>query len=160
MHCLGIDRPKSKCMVTLENGFAHAMESGLAIVHGSVGDSVGAYSRDGLIGVYGNAGRRTGVGLNGGQVFIRGSVGSQAAHSMKNGTIIIGGSAGKHLGWNMTGGVIYIRGEVESLAPNMEENRIKEPDRFKISLILLKAGIKGPATEFRAFRSTALASTT
>lgn len=133
-------------------GFAQAMESGSAILHGSAGDSLGAFSRGGLIAVYGNGARRAGCGLRGGQVFVRGSVGTQAAYGMQGGSLLIGGSAGKDLGAAMVGGVVYVRGDVESLAEHLEETRMKEPDRLRIGLILLKAGVKATGKDFRAFR--------
>jgi glutamate synthase domain-containing protein 3 len=73
---------------------------------------------------------------------------------MQSGTLVIGGNAGENLGHQLRGGSIYIRGEAKSISPDIEEARLREPDRLKLSLLLMKAGIKASALkEFRVYRT-------
>jgi len=136
----------------IANGASQSLQSGTIIVRGHAGDSLAAYGTGGMVAVYGNAGRRAAVALDGADVLVRGSVGSQAAYKMISGSLIIGGTAGPELGKGMTGGVIYIRGEPESLDSHLKEVRMREADRMRIGMILLKAGIKSTGREFRVFR--------
>ncbi len=133
-------------------GLGEAMESGSIILHGDAGDATGAFNRGGLIAVYGTVGRRVAVGMCGGDLVVTGNVGTQAAMGMTGGAVLVFGSAGAMLGQNMTGGTIYIRGAVESMAPQLEESRLKETDRLRISLLFLKAGIQGEARDLRVMR--------
>jgi len=129
-----------------------AIQAGNAIVRGHAGDCLAAYGTGGMSAVYGNAGRRTAVGLDGADVLVRGSVGSQAAYEMHSGSLIIGGNAGPEMGKGMTGGVIYLRGEHSSVASHLQEVRMRETDRMRIGMILLKAGIKSTGRDFKLFR--------
>jgi glutamate synthase domain-containing protein 3 len=107
----------------------------------------------GLITVYGSAKDRVGVSLRGADVLIRGNAGADVAQGMTSGTIIIGGTAGEKMGQGMTGGTIFLRGDAADISPDIEEFRLREPDRLKLGLLLLKAGIKSTAgKEFRVFR--------
>ena len=133
--------------------FGHSLHSGVLVVRGHAKNAVGALGAGGLITIYGNAGQRIGMGLQGADVVIRGSVDSHAGLAMQSGTLIIGGNAGPHFGQGMRGGTIYIRGEAASICPNVEEQRLREPDRLKIGLLMLKSGIKSTGKEFRAYRS-------
>ena len=133
--------------------FGHSVASGIIIVRGHVKTSVAALGTGGLIAIYGNASDRAAVGMQGADVVIRGSVGNYAGLGMQSGTLIVGGSAGQHLGHGMRGGTIYIRGEPESISPDIEEHRIREPDRLKIGMLMLKSSIKSVGKEFRMFRS-------
>jgi formylmethanofuran dehydrogenase subunit C len=148
------------CECTLEedagDSFGHSLASGVLICKGSVGDGVGAMARAGLIAVYGSAGDRAGASLRGADLLIRGNAGKSAGVGMRQGTLIIGGSAGEQLGVGMKGGVIFLRGDASSISPDIEEHRLREPDRLKLGLLLLKAGIKATAgKEFRVFRPSA-----
>jgi formylmethanofuran dehydrogenase subunit C len=105
--------------------------------------------------VHGDAGHRAGVGLVGGELIVKGSVGSQAGFEMRSGSIIIFGSTGALLGLGARGGTIYVGGEVESISANLEEDRIREADRLRLSLLLLKAGIEKKPASWKVFRSTA-----
>ena len=133
--------------------FGHSVASGIIIVRGHVKTSVAALGTGGLIAIYGNAGDRAAVGLQGADVVIRGSVANYAGLGMQCGTLIVGGSAGLHLGHGMRGGTIFIRGEPESISPDIEEHRIREPDRLKIGMLMLKSSIKSVGKEFRMFHS-------
>ena len=133
--------------------FGHSVASGIIVVRGHVKTSVAALGTGGLIAIYGNAGDRAAVGMQGAEVVIRGSVANYAALGMQSGTLIVGGSAGLHLGHGMQGGTIYIRGDAESISPDIEEQRIREPDRLKIGMLMLKSSIKSVGKDFRVFHS-------
>jgi glutamate synthase domain-containing protein 3 len=110
----------------------------------------------GLIAVYGSAGMRVGVSLQGADVLIRGNAGADVGFGMRSGTIIIGGSAGPNLGRGMRGGTIYVRGEATDVCSDIEEVRMREPDRLKLGLLLMKSGIKSSSgKEFRVYRPRA-----
>ena len=134
--------------------FGHSIASGILIVRGNAMNSVGALGAGGLIAIYGDAGDRAAVGMQGTDVVIRGSVGSLAGLGMQRGTLIVGGAAGCNLGKGLRGGTIYIRGEAESISCDVEEQRLREPDRLKIGMLMLKSNIKSTGKEFRVFRST------
>lgn len=145
------------CECTLEGDagdyFGHSLASGLLICHGSVANGAGAMARSGLVAVYGSAGDRTAISLRGADVLIRGNAGALSGLDMRQGTLIIGGFAGEGLGTGMRGGVIFLRGDAPNISPDIEEHRLREPDRLKLGLLLLKAGIKTTVgKEFRVFR--------
>ena len=133
--------------------FGHSIASGIIIVRGHVKKAVGALGTGGLIAIFGNASDRAAVGMQGADVVVRGSVANYAGLGMQSGTLIVGGSAGLHLGHGMRGGTIYIRGDAESISPDIEEQRIREPDRLKIGMLMLKSSIKSAGKEFRVFHS-------
>jgi len=132
---------------------AHSLRSGQVVIKGSVTDSLGSMAVGGLVAVYGSAGARAGICLHGADIFVRGNVGAEAGFRMQQGTIIIGGNAGEQLGKRLQGGTIYLRGDAVSISADIEEQRLREPDRLKLGLLLLKAGIKTPSgKDFRVFR--------
>jgi methylamine---glutamate N-methyltransferase subunit B len=131
----------------------HSLRSGVVIATGNAGHAVGAMGTGGLIAIYGSAGDRAGVSMRGSDVLIRGNAGSNVALGMRAGTIVIGGSAGEQMGHGMRGGTIYLRGDAPAISRDIEEQRLREPDRLKLGLLLLKAGIKATAgKDFRVFR--------
>lgn len=131
----------------------HSLRSGVVIATGNAGHAVGAMGTGGLIAIYGSAGDRAGVSMRGSDVLIRGNAGSNVALGMRAGTIVIGGSAGEQMGQGMRGGTIYLRGDAPAISRDIEEQRLREPDRLKLGLLLLKAGIKAAAgKDFRVFR--------
>ncbi len=132
--------------------FGHSIASGVLVVRGHAKNAVGALGSGGLISIHGNTADRTALGMQGADIVIRGSVGSYAGLGMQIGTLVVCGSAGPHLGHAMCGGTIYIRGEAESISPNIEEQRLREPDRLKIGMLMLKSNIKSTGKEFRVFR--------
>lgn len=132
--------------------FGHSIASGILVVRGHAKRSVGALGAGGLIAIYGNAGDRAGIGMQGADIVIRGSVANHAGLGMQRGTLIVGGSAGQHLGQGMRGGTIYLRGEAESISPDIDEQRLREPDRLKIGMLMLKSNINNVGKEFRVFR--------
>lgn len=132
--------------------FAHSIHSGVLLLHGNAGAGVASLGHGGLVSVYGNAGDRLALGMQGADVVVRGNVGDQCGLGMQDGSIVIGGNAGEELGKGMRGGTIYLRGEAKSVSPDIEEVRLREPDKLKIGLLLLKAGIKATGKEFKVFR--------
>ncbi len=134
------------------NFFGHSIASGMLVVRGHSKHALGALGSGGLIAIYGNAQDRVAVGMQGTDIIVRGSVANYAGMGMQSGTLIIGGSAGLHLGQAMAGGTIYIRGEPESVSNDVEEQRLREPDRLKIGMLMLKSNIKSSGKEFRVFR--------
>ncbi len=144
-----------QCLVegNAEDFFGHSIASGVLIARGHAKHSLGALGTGGLIAVYGCAQDRAAVGLQGADIVVRGSVANYAGLGMQSGTLIVGGSAGLHLGQGMSGGTIYLRGEAESISPDVEEQRLREPDRLKIGMLMLKSNIKSSGKEFRVYRA-------
>jgi len=132
--------------------FGHSLHSGILIVQQGAKDALCALGTGGMVAVYGNVGDRVAIGMQGADVVVRGSVGDFGALGMQAGTLVIGAGAGLHLGRGMRGGTIYVRGEVKSTSPDIEEHRLREPDRLKIGMLLLKSAIKSDGKEFRVFR--------
>ena len=131
----------------------HSLTSGCLLVNGNAGDGFGAYATGGIVACLGRAGMRCGLGLAGGDVVLRSDVGAEAAFGMSGGTLVLGNSAGEDLGAGMTGGTIFVRGTVKSLAPGIRENRLKDADTMRLSLLLARVGIRAAAKEFRVYRS-------
>lgn len=132
--------------------FAHSIHSGALFVHGDTGLGLASLGQGGLVSVYGNAGSRVALGMQGADVVIRGNAGSLCGLGMQSGSIVIGGNAGEEMGKGMRGGIIYLRGDARSISPDIEEVRMREPDKLKIGLLMLKAGIKATGKEFKVFR--------
>jgi formylmethanofuran dehydrogenase subunit C len=134
--------------------FGHSQNSGTLLVMGSAGHGFAAMGQGGLSVVLGDALDRAGVSLRGAAVLVRGNVGAQAGYRMRSGILVIGGDAGPELGTQFMGGRIYIRGQAVSISKDIEECRLREPDRLILSLLLLKAGLKASTLkEFRVYRS-------
>jgi glutamate synthase domain-containing protein 3 len=72
---------------------------------------------------------------------------------MNSGTLVLGNGCGENLGQGMTGGAIYVRGEVGSVADNVQSGRLKEADTIRLSLMLVRAGIKTTYEKFQVFRA-------
>lgn len=134
------------------NFLGHSLHSGSIVVKQNAGDCLGAMGSGGLITVYGNAGNKAGFGLQGADILIRGNVGCLLGMGMTDGNIVVGGTVGPDMGKGMTGGSIFVRGEPTSVSSHIEECRMREPDKLKIGLLMLKAGIKSTGKEFRLFR--------
>ncbi len=130
----------------------HSLCSGFLLVNGNAGDGFGAYATGGIVACIGRSGMRCGLGLSGGDVVVRSDVGAEAAFGMSGGTLVLGNTVGEHLGAGMTGGTIFVRGAVRSLAPGIRENRLKDSDTMRLSLLLARAGIRAAAKEFRVYR--------
>ncbi len=152
--CCGMEDCECTVDGDADEFLGHSMVSGVLVVTGSAGGSVGAMGTGGLIAIYGHAGDRAAISLRGTDVLIRGNAGQAAGWGMRQGTLVIGGSTGPELGCGMRGGTIYVRGEPSSISSDIEEQRLREPDRLKLGLLLLKAGMKATAgKDFRVFRA-------
>ena len=142
--------------VIVEGNVNHACGFGLCggsiLIQGNAGDALACFARSGWVATYGSCGDRCGTGLQGAEVIIRGSVGNEAAYGMRSGTLVVGGGAGLELGREMSGGTLFVRGEIQGIAKGIEEFRLKEADRFRLSLLMLKAGIKADGKDFRGYR--------
>ncbi len=134
----------------------HSMVSGYVLVHGSAGDLFGAYACGGVLAAIGGAGNRCGLGLAGADVIVRSDVGDEAGLGMTSGALVLGKSTGDQLGLGMTGGTIYVRGAVKSLADGIREQRMKDSDTMRLSLLLARAGVRAASKEFRAYRAIKL----
>lgn len=135
------------------NFFAHSIQSGAIFVQGDAGSSLGALGAGGLISVTGSTLDRVAVAMQGADIVVRGNVRDLAGLGMQSGTLIVCGNAGKEMGKGLRGGVIYLRGDVESISPEIEEVRLREPDKLKIGMIMLKSRLKVTGKEFRVYRS-------
>jgi methylamine---glutamate N-methyltransferase subunit B len=134
------------------HGCAELMQSGMLEVRGNAGHALMGFAKGGLVVVHGNAKHRAGVGMAGGELIITGTVEAQAGFEMQSGSIIIFGSVGAMLGQGARSGTIYVAGEVESVSENVEEDRIREADKLRLSLLLLKASIESKPTHWKVFR--------
>lgn len=135
------------------DGVGEGMESGSVRVHGDAGRGVGTAMTGGTLAIYGSVGADAACALRGGSVFIRGSAGPGAASSAIHGTLVIGGKAGAGVGDQMQDTVIFIRGAVESLGRGVVETPVTQGERLRLGLLLLDAGIRGEAADFRRYVS-------
>ena len=130
----------------------HSMTAGGILVRGHAGAALGCFARGGFIGVHGTAKDDCGLGLNGADIVVRQTVGARAAHGMRAGNLVLGSDAGAELGKECVGGTIYLRGDASSIGPALREVRMREPDAVRLGLLLVRAGIKGTAKDFRVYR--------
>lgn len=130
-------------------GVAEGMSSGAIRVRGDAGVGAGTAIRGGTLAIYGGAAANCGAALQGGEVFVRGNVGPGAAAGATGGTIVIGGDAADGLGDAMHGATIFIRGNVASLGRGVREAPLRERERLRLGLLLINAGIRGEARDFR-----------
>lgn len=137
------------------DGVAEGMSSGVVRINGDAGVGAGAAVSGGTLAVYGGAGARCGAALQGGEIFIRGNVGPGAATGAVGGTIVIGGDAAAGLGDAMHGATVFIRGKVASLGRGAREAPLRERERLRLGLLLINAGIRGDAKDFRRIVSAA-----
>ncbi|WP_417749091.1 tributyrin esterase [Rosistilla oblonga] len=131
------------------DGLGESMVSGAVRVHGNAGVGVGVAMTGGTLAVYGNAGDGCAAALRGGEVFVRGDVGHNAAHGALHGTLVIGGDAGMNLGEAMMDAMIFIRGRIGSLGQGVAELPLIPKDSVRLGLLLINAGIRGDAKDFR-----------
>jgi len=74
---------------------------------------VGAYMKEGLIIIEGDANDFTGTNMEGGKIIVEGDAGCCTGHSMIGGEIIIEGNIQAAIGEYAKGGVIRVYGEIE-----------------------------------------------
>ena len=130
----------------------HSLSAGAILIRGHAGTAVGAFAGGGFIGVHGTAKEDCGLCLNGADIVVRQSVGARAAHGMRRGNLVLGSDAGHELGKDCVGGTIYLRGSAGSIADCLREVRMRESDAVRLGLLLVRAGIKGTAKDFRIYR--------
>jgi methylamine---glutamate N-methyltransferase subunit B len=130
----------------------HSMSSGSILIRGNAGDSLGAFARGGFIGVHQSAGDRCGLMVDGADIVVRLGVGRCAGYRMQSGNLVIGGDAGEELGYGCVGGTIFLRGNAASLAPQLKEMRLRDADAMRLSLLLVRAGIRAATKDFRMLR--------
>lgn len=137
------------------DGVAEGMSAGVVRINGDAGVGAGTAVSGGTLAIYGAAGARCGAALQGGEIFVRGNVGPGAAAGAVGGTIVIGGAAAAGLGDAMRGTTVFIRGKVASLGRGAREAPLRERERLRLGLLLINAGIRGDAKDFRRIVSEA-----
>ncbi len=65
------------------------------------------------------------------------------------GTIVIGGNAGENVGDPLSDVTVYIRGKAASLAEGVTDAKLSKKQEVQLGLLLISAGIRGDASEFR-----------
>ena len=131
------------------HGVAEGMTGGSVRVRGHAGHGAGTAMSGGTLGIYGSAGDRVGGAMRGGGLFVRGNVGNEVGLAALGGTIVIGGDAGDNLGDPLSDVSVFIRGKAASLADGVTETPLRKKQEVKLGLLLISAGIRGDATDFR-----------
>jgi glutamate synthase domain-containing protein 3 len=80
-------------------------------------------------------------------------VGAEAGYRMRSGLLLVLGDAGPMLGAGMGGGTLLVAGSIASSASAIEEDRLRDADRLRMSLLLLKVGLEVKPSKLRVFRS-------
>ena len=100
-----------------------ALDEGVVLVEGGIGDEVGLGMAGGSIEVRGDAGARAGGaapaarrGMTGGELVVHGSAGEGAGSLMRRGLIAVGGGMGHHAGAGMIAGTILAFGDLATAA--------------------------------------------
>ncbi len=148
-----LDGPEVRLSGEMGLGLGEGMVSGSIRVNGNCGDAVGLAMHGGTIAVYGHAGNDCARAMDGGEVFVRGHVGRNAGACALSGALMIAGDAGPGLGDQMQDAVIYVRGSVSSLGRGVVESPISPKDRLRLGLLMINAGIRGEAKDFRRYIS-------
>lgn len=136
-----------------DSGCGHSLQSGSILIRGDVGNYLAAYAVGGYLAVHGRARDFVGYCLSGADVLVRSRSGNCAGARMRSGTLVLGNGCGEELGKGMSGGTIYVRGEIGSIAPSVQMGRMKETDSIRLSLMLVRAGIKTTLEKFQVFRT-------
>jgi hypothetical protein len=135
------------------HGLACGMESGTLTLNGAAGDCLLAFGHGGTVCVRGSAGRRAACGMDGAELVVTGDVGAEAGYRMRSGLLLVLGDAGPMLGAGMGGGTLLVAGSIASSASAIEEDRLRDADRLRMSLLLLKVGLEVKPSKLRVFRS-------
>ena len=143
------ERTLIKVFGSVGHGVAEGMISGSVRVRGHAGDGAGTAMVGGTLGIYGNAGDRAGGAMRGGGLFVRGNVGDDAGLGAIGGTIVIGGDTGDNLGDPLSDVNVFLRGNAASLADGVTEAPLRKKQEVQLGLLLISAGIRGDATDFR-----------
>lgn len=139
----------SKVFGDVGHGVADGMISGSVRVRGNAGHGAGTSITGGTLGIYGSAGDRVGASMRAGGVFVRGDVGDDVGLGAVAGTIVIGGNAGANLGDPHSNIAVFLRGSAASLKEGVTEAPLRKKQEVQLGLILISAGIRGNATDFR-----------
>jgi glutamate synthase domain-containing protein 3 len=131
------------------HGVAEGMTGGSVRIRGHAGHGAGTAMSGGTLGIYGSAGDRAGGAMRGGGLFIRGDAGNDVGLGAIAGTIVIGGDAGENLGDPLSDVAVFIRGKAASLSEGVTETPLRKKQEVKLGLLLISAGIRGDATDFR-----------
>ena len=131
------------------HGVGEGMVSGSVRIRGHAGHGAGAAMTGGTLGIYGSAGDRVGGAMRGGGLFVRGNVGNDVGLGAIGGSIVIGGDAGENLGDPLSDISVYIRGQAASLSEGVVETPLRKKQEVQLGLLLISAGIRGDATDFR-----------
>lgn len=131
------------------HGVAEGMVGGSVRVRGNAGNGAGTGMTGGTLGIYGAAGDRAGGFMRGGGLFVRGDVGNDVGLGAIAGTIVIGGDAGENLGDPLSNVAVFIRGNAASLADGVTETTLRKKQEVQLGLLLISAGIRGDAKDFR-----------
>lgn len=137
------------------HGVAEGMVSGSVRIRGHAGHGAGTAMSGGTLGIYGSAGDRVGGAMRGGGLFVRGNVGNDVGLGALGGTIVIGGDAGENLGDPHSDVSVFLRGKAASLAEGVSESPLRKKQEVQLGLLLISAGIRGDATDFRRIMPTA-----
>lgn len=151
--CMACDNAAIDIVGSVGLNCAHSMRSGSLLIRGDAGDFLAAYGIGGYVAVHGKAGDFAGYGMSGADLLIRSRCGNFAGAMMRSGALVLGNGCGENLGIGMTGGTIYVRGEVGSMADGVRVSRLKETDTIRLSLMLVRAGIKTAYDQFKVFRA-------
>ncbi len=131
------------------HGLGEGMSGGSVRVRGDAGHGAGTAMTGGTLGVYGSAGDRAGGFMRGGGLFVRGDVGNDVGIGAIAGTIVIGGDAGENIGDPLSNVAVFIRGQAASLADGVTETILRKKQEVQLGLLLISAGIRGDAKDFR-----------
>lgn len=139
----------SKVFGDVGHGVGDGMMSGSVRVRGNAGHGAGASMTGGTLGIYGSAGDRAGASMRGGGIFVRGDVGDDVGLGAVAGTIVVGGNAGANLGDPHSNVAVFIRGTAASFTEGVTEAPLRKKQEVQLGLILISAGIRGNANDFR-----------
>jgi formylmethanofuran dehydrogenase subunit C len=108
------------------------MKGGIIEIFGNGGDYLAspfraseAGMKGGLIIVHGDVGNDVGAGIRGGTLKIKGNAGNFLGYHLTEGTIYVEKNVGARTGAFMTGGKIIVGGAAESVLPNFSIDSIK-----------------------------------
>ncbi|MCO8121571.1 tributyrin esterase [Stieleria sp. TO1_6] len=149
------DQTAAKIFGNVGHGVAEGMVSGSVRVRGHAGHGAATAMTGGTVAIYGNAGDRAGGAMRGGGLFVRGSVGNDVGLGALAGTIVIGGDAGDNLGDPLSDVTVFIRGTAKSLAEGVTAAKLRKKQEVQLGLLLITAGIRGDASDFRRIVPTA-----
>jgi len=139
----------SKIFGDAGHGVADGMISGSVRVRGDASHGAGTAMVGGTLGIYGSAGDRVGAVMRGGGIFVRRNVGNDVGVGAIAGTIVIGGDAGQNLGDALSDVAVFLRGRAASLSEGVTEAPLRKKQEVQLGLLLISAGIRGDASDFR-----------